>query len=178
VASILDQEQSALRRLLYRMKVCTLHLAGGDARFLTRASDDLDEAQRALAGLELSRAVLVAELGAQLGIPEAECTLSTLSAHAPSHLQLAFEGFRNKAAGLVAEIEELSSMSQNVATRAVALVVDRIERLTMTSLSLTYGDTYSNAGTAASSAAGAAGSGFRTAAPRASGTPTSHSTSL
>lgn len=170
LASILDQEQSALRRLLYRMKVCTLHLAGGDARFLTRASDDLDEAQQTLAGLELSRAVLVAELAAQLGIPEAECTLGVLSAHAPSHLQLAFEGFRNKAAGLVAEIEELRSMSQHVATRAVALVVDRIERLTMTSLSLTYGDTYS------ASAVGAAGSGSR--APRASGTPTSHSTSM
>ncbi len=143
LVNVLDQEQAALRRLLYRMKVCTLHLAGGDARFLARASDDLDEAQEALAGLELSRAVIVAEAAALLDIPEADCTLAVISAHAPSHLQLAFEGFRNKSVGLVREIEELRSMSEHVATRAVALVVDRIERLTMNSLALTYGDTYS-----------------------------------
>jgi hypothetical protein len=151
--NVLEQEQSALRRVLYRMKVCTLHLAGGDARFLARASDDLDEAQESLSGLELTRAVIVAEAAALIGIPESECTLSVLSAHASSHLQLAFEGFRNKSVGLVREIEELRGMSEQVAMRAVALVVDRIDRLTMSSLSLTYGDTYSP-GTTASGVSG------------------------
>jgi hypothetical protein len=145
LAAVLDQELGALRRLLYRMKVCTLHLAGGDARFLMRAADDLDEAQESLAFLELARAAAVAEAARQFGIPEHDCTLRTLSAHASSEIQLVLEGFRNKSTGLLREIEDLRGLSEQVATRAVALIVDRVEHLTASTLSLTYGETASSA---------------------------------
>jgi hypothetical protein len=140
LAAVLDQELAALRRLLYRMKVCTLHLAGGDARFLARAVDDLDTAQESLALLELSRAAAVADAAAAVGIAEDACTLGALVAHAPSDLQLVFEGFRNKGAALVTEIEDLRGLSEQVATRAVALVIDRIERVATSTVALTYGN--------------------------------------
>jgi hypothetical protein len=139
LAAVLDQELDALRRLLYRMKVCTLHLAGGDARFLARAVDDLDTAQDALALLELSRAAAVADAAAAVGLDEETCTLRALVEHAPSDLLLVFEGFRNKGAALVAEIEDLRGLSEQVATRAVALVIDRIERVASSSAVLAYG---------------------------------------
>jgi hypothetical protein len=140
LAAVLDQELGALRRLLYRMKVCTLHLAGGDARFLARAVDDLDSAQDSLSSIELSRATAVADAAASLGIAEEDCTLRALVEQAPSDLQLVFEGFRNKGAALVAEIEDLRGLSEQVATRAVALVIDRLERVATSTLSLTYGE--------------------------------------
>jgi hypothetical protein len=139
LAAVLDQELGALRRLLYRMKVCTLHLAGGDARFLARAVDDLDAAQDSLALIELTRAAAVADAAAAIGVDEDGCTLRTLVEHAPSDLQLVFEGFRNKGAALVGEIEDLRGLSEQVATRAVALVIDRLERVATTTLALTYG---------------------------------------
>jgi hypothetical protein len=140
LAAVLDQELGALRRLLYRMKVCTLHLAGGDARFLARAVDDLDTAQESLALLELSRAAAVADAAAALAIAEDECTLRALVERAPSDLQLVFEGFRNKGAALVGEIEDLRGLSEQVATRAVALVIDRLERVATSTLALTNGE--------------------------------------
>jgi hypothetical protein len=120
--------------------VCALHLAGGDPRFLVRAVDDLDEAQYALAGLELARATAVADAAAALGLSEDECTLGLLASLAPSSVQLVFEGFRNKSATLLHEIEDLRGLSEQVATRAVAVVIDRLERITMTPVSLTYGE--------------------------------------
>jgi hypothetical protein len=141
LAAVLDQELGSLRRLLYRMKVCTLHLAGGDARFLARAVDDLDTAQESLSLIELSRAAAVADAAAALSIAEDACTLRALVEHAPSDLQLVFEGFRNKGAALLAEIEDLRGLSEQVATRAVALVIDRLERVATSTLSLTYGET-------------------------------------
>jgi hypothetical protein len=140
LAAVLDQELGALRRLLYRMKVCTLHLAGGDARFLARAVDDLDDAQDSLALIELTRAAAVADAAAAVGLAEDGCTLRALVAHAPSDLQLVFEGFHHKGATLVQEIDDLRGLSEQVATRAVALVIDRLERVATSTLSLTYGD--------------------------------------
>ncbi len=140
LAAVLDQELGSLRRLLYRMKVCTLHLAGGDARFLARAVDDLEHAQDSLALIELSRAAAAADAAAALGIPEDECTLGMLVANAPSDLLVVFEGFRNKGAALMHEIEDLRGLSEQVATRAVALVIDRLERVANSTLALTYGD--------------------------------------
>jgi hypothetical protein len=140
LAAVLDQELGALRRLLYRMKVCTLHLAGGDARFLARAVDDLETAQESLALIELSRAAAAADVAAALGMADDECTLAELASRAPSDLLVVFEGFRNKGATLMHEIEDLRGLSEQVATRAVALGIDRIERVANSTLALTYGD--------------------------------------
>jgi hypothetical protein len=140
LAAVLDQELASLRRLLYRMKVCTLHLSGGDARFLVRAVDDLDDAQASLSLIELSRAAAVAEAADAVGLDEGTCTLRALAEHAPSDLQLVFEGFHNKGATLLTEIDDLRGLSEQVATRAVALVIDRIERIATSTLALTYGE--------------------------------------
>lgn len=79
VAALLTRERLLAELVVFKLLEMRQLLLAGEARFLPWAAEEVERATAALRAAELERAVLVAHVAAELGLPDLEPPLSALT---------------------------------------------------------------------------------------------------
>ncbi|MFL6136503.1 MAG: hypothetical protein ACJ74O_01715 [Frankiaceae bacterium] len=102
---VLAKERAQLETLVLRLQVLARLIEAGDDRLLPIASDDVERATAAVRSTELQRALLVAQLAADLGVPPDSLTLRGMVTVAPSPWRPVLADHRWALLRLVADVE-------------------------------------------------------------------------
>lgn len=113
LGTILEREGDALEALLFKLVETNLLLKAGEARFLPRATREVERARGRAAELDLLRATTVAEM--TIG-----STLRGLAAEAPSPWPGILRDHHEVLSRLVAEIEVVAHQNAQLAERCLA----------------------------------------------------------
>jgi hypothetical protein len=113
LGTILEREGDALEALLFKLVETNLLLKAGEARFLPRATREVERARGRAAELDLLRATTVAETA--IG-----STLRGLAAEAPSPWPGILRDHHEVLSRLVAEIEVVAHQNAQLAERCLA----------------------------------------------------------
>lgn len=113
LGTILEREGDALEALLFKLVETNLLLKAGEARFLPRATREVERARGRAAELDLLRATTVAEL--TIG-----STLRGLAAEAPAPWPGILRDHHEVLSRLVAEIEVVAHQNAQLAERCLA----------------------------------------------------------
>jgi hypothetical protein len=109
VSAVLWNERELLELLLFKLEEEQLVLASGRARWLAHATREVEMVIEQIREAELSRAVAVDELAAELGLPSSP-SLTTLAASVPAPWDELLRGHREAFLTLT---DEISSMSRS-----------------------------------------------------------------
>lgn len=113
VSDILWRERELLDVLVFKLDQERLLLADGNVRWLARASHEIDLVLEQLRLTELTRAMEVDALAADLSLPPGP-TLAALAKAAPSPWGELFEAHRVAFAGLIAQVNDLARANRQV----------------------------------------------------------------
>jgi hypothetical protein len=102
---VLAKERSLLETLVLRLQLLARLTEAGDDRFVALAADDVERAAGAVRSTELQRALLVAQLAADLDVPADSLTLRGLVALAPPALRTVLADHRWALLRLLADAE-------------------------------------------------------------------------
>lgn len=124
-SSILWRQRQLLELLLYKLEVEHSLLAGGRARWLARATDEVGLVLDELRATELSRALAIDEVADALGLP-AGCTLAELVHGAPAPWSGIFAEHRAAFLGLTDEITIMAAANRELATDGQRALTDAL----------------------------------------------------
>ena len=128
VSDILWRERELLDVLLFKLDSERLLLRAGSMRWLARSTHEVDVVLEQLQVVEISRALEVDDLTAQLGLP-AGGTLSDLAAVAPTPWAELFSAHRAAFRSLIAQITDLAEANQHALAEACATSERNLHRL-------------------------------------------------
>ncbi len=129
VASVLWQEREILERVLFKLAEEQLVASTGQARWLSAASNELDEALQDLRRSEVVRATKVDELAEQRGLPPG-VALAQLAEAAPEPWHEILLEHRAALRGLAAEIDAATSETRRLLESGGRLVREQLLSLT------------------------------------------------
>ncbi len=119
VSDILWRERELLDVLLFKLDSERLLLRAGSVRWLARSTHEVDLVLEQLQLVEISRALEVDDLAAQLGLASG-ATLSDLAAAAPSPWAELFHAHRTAFRTLIDEVTELAETNERALREACA----------------------------------------------------------
>ncbi len=129
LVSLLEEESRLADRMVMRLRTLDLHLATGEARFLGRLSDEIDELAITLGELEIARTFAAAELADRVGIAPDHASLgqliSTLGDQEAGRLGIVGARLRDA----VGEADALRQGLLSAAPAATGTLTERIRRL-------------------------------------------------
>ena len=129
LVGLLSRERLLLELLLFKLVELRQLLLAGEARFLAWGADEVDRATASVREAELRRAVVVARLADEQGLPVEALSLRVLAEASPEPWATIFADHRAAFLRLAAEIEDTLAATRRLAgagSRAVAETLDRI----------------------------------------------------
>lgn len=121
LVGVINRECALLQHLVFKLRSAEMLANAGEARFITLISDEVDAAASDLGAIEVARAVLVADVTHQLGIPD-DATLAELADHAPEEIFAPLHQARNRLIDLMSELDD-------AARAATGAVTDRLNEV-------------------------------------------------
>ncbi|HET7486454.1 MAG TPA: flagellar export chaperone FlgN [Acidimicrobiales bacterium] len=121
LSQVLWREREDLEMVVFKLEEQRLLLEGRSARWLCRASQELDAVLDELAAIELNRAVASAAAAAELGISESS-SLRTLAGVAPAPWPSVFNRHFRALVRLVEEIIDLADNNRELLEAGLAEV--------------------------------------------------------
>lgn len=129
---VLRRERALLEELVYRLAAQLGILLTGQAKYLTRASSEVDELTERIRRSEAERARCVTRLAEASGIPAGEVTLGRLVAFAPEPQRSTLAGLQHDFIVLTDEIERTGSQNRAAVHHALqefrSLIGDQLGR--------------------------------------------------
>jgi hypothetical protein len=119
VSDILWRERELLDVLLFKLDSERLLLRAGSTRWLARSTHEVDLVLEQLQLVEISRALEVDDLAAQLGLPTG-ATLSDIATAAPTPWSELFHAHRAAFRTLIDEVTDLAEANQRALLEACA----------------------------------------------------------
>ena len=119
VSDILWRERELLDVLLFKLDSERLLLRAGSVRWLARSTHEVDLVLEQLQLVEISRALEVDDLAAQLGLPTG-ATLADLATVAPSPWAELFHAHRAAFRTLIDEVTDLAETNERALREACA----------------------------------------------------------
>ncbi len=134
LAGVLSRERTALDRLAFKVATAELLAASGEGRFLAMIVDEVDDIADELGTMEIVRAMIVSELCAVVGKPDAgDISLSHLIAHAPPDVGGALTRLRAELLELTDDLAAAAtrgSAAAHIRRAAIRAALNRIEPAT------------------------------------------------
>lgn len=115
LVGLLSYEARVLERMLFRLSECGMLVAAGEHRHIPRAVDEIEDIEDQLSQVEVVRALLVAGLAEQWGVPEDGLDLNRIIGFATDDVARRLESARDVILRLVGQIEEIKSASKELA---------------------------------------------------------------
>jgi FlgN protein len=128
VSDILWRERELLDVLLFKLDSERLLLRAGSIRWLARSTHEVDLVLEQLQLVEISRALEVDDLAAQLGLRPG-ATLAELAAVAPALWAELFDAHRAAFRTLIAEVSDLAESNQRTLREACATSAQNVGAL-------------------------------------------------
>lgn len=136
---LLEHECQVLEQVRYRTCLALLLLRGDEARFLPRVSDEIHQAVDQLAEVELGRALAVARLAEQLGVPEDELTLTWLIAQTTASISSRLGDLQERLRAGLTDLQEQMSSGTAMASHELTSIRRSLVRWTGPSAAAGYG---------------------------------------
>lgn len=121
LVGVINRECVLLQHLVFKLRSAEMLANAGEARFITLISDEVDSAALDLGAIEVARALLVADVTHQLGIPD-DATLLELTEHAPEEIFTPLQQARSRLIDLMEELDD-------AARAATGAVTDRLDEV-------------------------------------------------
>jgi hypothetical protein len=119
LSNVLWAERRAIERLLYRLEVQQLVLISGRTRWVAAAARDVEAVLERIREAELVRAVHTGAVATELGLAEAEPSLSELVATAPSPWDAIFRDHQDAFLAMTNEAKALTTTNNDLLQRGV-----------------------------------------------------------
>lgn len=129
LSALLADEEALLERLHYRLAQLALLAATGRHTYLAAAADEANDLADDLGGLELARALMVAELAAAWGAATDQPTLAELCDLAPPDWRPILAGYLDRLRALQGAITAITGTGTAHVDEALARLADLAERV-------------------------------------------------
>jgi hypothetical protein len=134
-------ERHVLELLAYKLVCAKLVMAADLRRYVGPALAGVQQVVEKVQVAELDRAITLAQLGEEWGMPPAALTLSYLAENAPEPARTMLEEHAQAFRRLISEIEETAAENRKLATAALVDIQTTLGVLVGTESGATYGAT-------------------------------------
>ncbi len=128
LVGLLNREVRLLERLVFKLTETELLTSAGEARFMGLILDEVDDVSTDLGGIEVARAMLVADLANSLGVDE-EVSLQELIAYAPADTAPLLHELRDRMITAAHDLEHVAAGGSETSRRQLERVSGALERL-------------------------------------------------
>ncbi len=128
LVGLLNREVRLLDRLVFKLTETELLTSAGEARFMGLILDEVDDVSTDLGGIEVARAMLVADLADALGVEE-EVSLQELIAYAPADTAPLLNELRERMITAAGDLERVAAGGSETSRRQLERVSGALERL-------------------------------------------------
>lgn len=128
LVGLLNREVRLLERLVFKLTETELLTSAGEARFMGLILDEVDDVSTDLGGIEVARAMLVADLANALGVPE-DVSLQELVAYAPADTAPMLNELRERMIAAAQDLEQVAAGGSETSQLQLRRVSGALERL-------------------------------------------------
>lgn len=129
LAGLLSRERVLLELLLFKLTSLRHLLAAGDARYLTWAGQEVDNATEAVRQAELHRALVITGLADERGVPPESLSLRVLAEDSDEPWRTIFAEQRAAFLLLAEEIGDATAATKRLATAGGAAIAQTLDQL-------------------------------------------------